>query len=121
MGAKFIGEDGWVHVTRGVIKAGSDALLRDPANKDGSMPVKLPVSIEHTRNFVDAVKSGKRAICDIETSVRSDMLCQLASAALKAGRKLEWDPETESFGNDAAANSLLDHRPFRGDWKLPEV
>lgn len=120
-GTHFIGENGWIHVKRGSIKASDEALLRDPANKDGTMPIKLPVSIEHTRNFVDAVKSGQRAICDIETSVRSDMLCQLASMVLKAGRKLSWDPQSESFGSDAAANSLLDHRPFRGDWKLPEV
>ena len=83
---------------------------------------EIPVTyVEHTRNFVDAVKSGSRAICDIETSVRSDMLCQLASIALKAGRKLSWDPQAESFGSDAAANSLLNHRPFRGEWKLPGV
>jgi hypothetical protein len=121
MGAKFIGESGWVHVTRGAIKAGSDDLLRDPANKTGAMPIKLPVSIEHTRNFVDAVKSGTRAICDIETSVRTDMLPQLASIALKAKRKLAWNPEAESFGSDEAANALLNQRPFRGEWKLPEV
>ena len=40
---------------------------------------------------------------------------------LKAGRRLAWDPQTESFGSDDAANSLLDHRPFRGEWKLPVV
>jgi hypothetical protein len=121
MGAKFTGDSGWVHVTRGAIKAGSDSLLRDPANKDGAMPIKLPVSLDHTRNFVDAVKSGTRAICDIGTSVRSDMLCQLASIALKAERKLAWDPRAESFPDDEAANALLNQRPFRGDWKLPEV
>ena len=85
------------------------------------MPIKLPVSIEHTRNFVDAVKSGTRPICDIETSVRSDTLCQLASMALKAQRKLAWDPQSESFGKDEQANALLNQRPFRGEWKLPEV
>lgn len=120
-GAKFIGDAGWVHVKRGAIKASSDGLLRDPANKDGTMPIKLPVSIEHTRNFVDAVKSGTRPICDIETSVRSDTLCQLASVVLKAHRKLAWDPQTESFGTDTEANALLNQRPFRGEWKLPEV
>jgi hypothetical protein len=77
--------------------------------------------LEHTRNFVDAVKAGARSICDIETAVRSDMLCQLASMALKARRTLAWDPEAETFGGDAAANALLEARPFRGEWKLPEI
>ena len=72
------------------------------------MPIQLPESLEHTRNFVDAVKAGARSVCDIETAMRSDMLCQLASMALKAGRKLEWDPVAETFGGDAEANALLE-------------
>jgi predicted dehydrogenase len=120
-GTRFIGENGWVHVKRGVIEASDEALLRDPANKAGTMPIELPESLEHTRNFVDAVKAGARSICDIETAVRSDMLCQLASMALKARRTLAWDPEGETFGGDAAANALLEARPFRGEWKLPEI
>ena len=120
-GTRFIGESGWVHVVRGDIKAGDEALLRDPQNKPGSMPVKLPVSLEHTRNFVDAVRGKGRAVCDIETAVRSDTLCQLAALALKTRRKLAWDPGAEDFGPDAAANALMNHRPMRGEWKLPEV
>jgi predicted dehydrogenase len=120
-GARFIGENGWVHVKRGMIEASDEALLRDPANKVGTMPIQLPESLEHTRNFVGAVKGGGKAICDIETAVRSDMLCQLASLALKAGRKLAWDPGAETFGGDAEANALLEARPFRGEWKLPEI
>ena len=74
-GARFIGESGWVHVVRGSIWASDENILKDPQNKYDTMPVKLPVSTEHTRNFVDAIKNRERAICDIETSVRSDMLC----------------------------------------------
>ena len=120
-GVRFIGEDFWVHVVRGSIKASDDKLLRDPKNHFGDMPVKLPVSKSHTGNFIEAIKKGTRAICDIETSVRSDMLPQLTAMALKARRKLVWDPVQESFASDAEANALLSHRPFRGDWKLTEV
>jgi len=120
-GTRFIGENGWVHVLRGKISASDEAILRDPANKDGSMPVKLIASVEHTRNFIDAIKNNQRAICDIETAVRSDTLPQLTAMALKAKRKLLWDPTTETFTNDAAANALMNARPFRGEWKLPEI
>lgn len=122
-GTTFEGEDGWIHVKRGSITASAPGLLRDPANKAGTMPVVLPASVEHTRNFVDSVKTGNRAkpICDIETAVRSDMLCQLAAMALKAKRPLKWDPEAENFGADAEANALLAARPFCGEWKLPEI
>jgi hypothetical protein len=120
-GTRFIGENGWVHVKRGVITASDDAILRDPANKDGTMPVKLIASVEHTRNFVDSIKNKERAICDIETAVRSDTLPQLTAMALKAKRKLLWDPTTETFTNDEVANALMNARPFRGEWKLPEI
>ena len=120
-GVRFIGENFWVHVVRGSIKASDPALLRDPQNAMGTMPIKLPVSKIHTDNFIEAIRSGTRAICDIDTAVRSDMLPQLTAMALKAKRKLTWDPGSETFGNDAEANALLAHRPFRGDWKLPAV
>ncbi len=120
-GIRFIGENAWVHIVRGSIKASDDKLLRDPQNHFGDMPIKLPVSKDHFGNFIDAIKTQTRALCDIESSVRSDMLPQLTAMALKAKRKLIWDPAAENFGADTEANALLAHRPFRRDWKLPEV
>lgn len=120
-GVRFVGESAWVHVRRGDIRASSDAVLRDPQNQAGAMPIKLPVSLEHTRNFVDAVKSRGRTLCDIETAVRSDTLCQLALIAVKRGQKLEWDPQAERFVNDSTANAMLQPRAFRGEWKLAEA
>jgi predicted dehydrogenase len=111
-GVKFIGESGWVQVVRNNIWASDPSLLADPQNKAGTMPLALPVSTDHSRNFLDAIKGG---------SVRSDTLCQLAAAALKARRKLSWDPAAENFGADTKANSLLAARPFRGPWKLPAL
>jgi predicted dehydrogenase len=120
-GVRFVGSSGWVHVVRGDIKAHDEKFLDDPANKVGAMPLRLPISGDHTRDFLDAIKNGRRAICDIETAVRSDTLCQLALIAVKQGRKLQWDPHAERFVNDDAANASLQPRPFRGEWKLPEV
>ena len=120
-GIRFIGDSACVHVKRGVIQASDERLLRDPQNKYDSMPIKLPVSNRHTYNVVDAVKKGTRAICDIETAVRSDTLCQLALIAVRQGRQLRWDPKAEQFLGDDAANAMLHPRPFRGEWKLPVV
>lgn len=120
-GVRFVGESGWAHVTRGNLKLHDDAFLRDPANKVGAMPVKLPVSRNHTRNFLDAIRNKTRAICDIGPAVRGDTLCQLALIAVQAGRKLDWDPKAEQFTGDDAAHARLRARPFRGDWKLPTV
>jgi predicted dehydrogenase len=118
-GIRFIGDSAWVHVLRGQIQASDERLLRDPQNKCGTMPIKLPASNRHTYNFVAAIKSGARAICDIETAVRSDTLCQLALIAVKQGRKLHWDPQAERFLNDDAADRMLQPRDFRGPWRLP--
>ena len=120
-GARFIGESGWVHVVRGKITASDEAILRDPQNKVGTMPIKLQESLEHTRNFLDAIQGKAKAVCDIETAVRSDTLPQLAAACLKVKRKLTWDPAAENFGSDAEANALMKRRPMRGEWKLPTV
>jgi len=118
---RFVGESAWVHVARGSIQGSQDHLLRDPQNKVHTMPIQLPISVQHTRNFLDAIKHGTRAICDIEAAVRSDTLCQLALIAVKQGRKLAWDPQSERFPNDDAASAMLQSRAFRGDWKLPEA
>lgn len=118
-GVRFVGESGWVHVVRGGIQAHDDALLKSPENKVGAMPVKLPASANHTRNFLDAIRGRGRAICDIGPAVRGDTLCQLALIAVKEGRKLKWDPRAERFTDDEAASARLRARPFRGGWTLP--
>ncbi len=120
-GLRLIGENGWVHTVRGSIKASNDAILLDPANKVGTMPIKLAESIEHTRDFITAIKTGSKSICGIETAVRSDTLCQLAAIAVKTKRNLTWDPTAETLIGDEAAAAMLNARPFRGDWKLPEI
>ena len=120
-GIRFVGETGWAHVTRGGLKLHDEAVRKDPANKVGTMPVKLAVSRNHTRNFLDAIRNRTRAICDIGSAIRGDTLCQLALMAVQEGRKLNWDPQAEQFTGNDAANARLRARPFRGDWKLPVV
>jgi predicted dehydrogenase len=120
-GIRFVGESGWAHVTRSALNVHDPGILRDPQNKCGTMPIKLPVSRDHTRDFIDAARQRSRAICDIETAVRSDTLCQLALIAVKRARQVEWDPKAERFVHDEAANAMLHARTFRGDWRLKEM
>lgn len=120
-GIKFIGESGWVHVRRGTITASDDHVLRDPQNKYDTMPVRLPISTSHTRNFIDAVLQKRRALCDVDAALRSDTLCQLGLLAVKLGRELKWDPQAERFIGDDTSNMLLQPRAMRGEWELPSV
>lgn len=120
-GIKFVGESAWVHVDRSKITASDEAILRDPQNKLDGMPVTLPISANHTRNFLDAIRTRTRAICDVGTALRSDTLCQLGLIAVKCGRTLRWDPVKERFDGDAAADAMLQPRAIRGAWQLPAV
>jgi predicted dehydrogenase len=120
-GVRFIGESGWVHVLRGEIHASDPELLRNPQNKCGTMPIKLPVSLDHRRDFLDAIRHSRPTICGIESSVRGDALCHLALISIHQGRKLKWDPQAETFPDDEGARAMLAPRPFRGDWKLQDV
>lgn len=120
-GVRFIGESAWVHVLRGSIQASAETLLTDPQNQCGSMPVRLPVSVDHGRDLIDAIRNRRPTLSGIETAVRGDTLCQLALIAVRQGRKLRWDPEAERFAGDDPANALLKARPFRGEWQLPAV
>jgi predicted dehydrogenase len=120
-GVRFVGESAWVHVSRGSIKASAESLLTDPQNQCGTMKTRLPVSVDHARNFVESVLTKRRAISDIGAAVRGDTLCQLALIAVRSGRRLMWDPAAERFPADATANAMLQARPFRGEWQLPPV
>jgi hypothetical protein len=58
-------------------------------------------------NFFDCVKSRKAPICEAEIGHRSASVCHLGVIAIRLGRKLTWDPQAETFTNDAEANSML--------------
>jgi hypothetical protein len=85
------------------------------------MPIQLPVSLDHRRDFLDAIRHGRPTICGIESSVRGDTLCHLSLISIHQGRKLKWDPQAETFPDDEGARAMLAPRPIRGDWKLQDV
>jgi predicted dehydrogenase len=118
-GVRFVGENGWVHVRRGSIKAENPSLLTDPKNKCGTMPITLPVSVHHQRNLIEAIQSGKPTVAGIDSAVRGDTLCHLALAAVSLKRKLRWDPVAERYLDDDEANRSLAPRIPRAPWKLP--
>ena len=76
----------------------------------------------HYQNFVDCIKSRKhdQLIADVEEGHRSALLCHLANISYRTGRRLEFDPKTETFPNDAEANQLLG-REYRAGYELPKL
>jgi predicted dehydrogenase len=103
-GIKFHGTNGWIWVTRGVIKASDRQLLTQKLPEDAK---RVYVSNNHMGNFIDCIKSRKAPICAVETGHRSASLCHLGVIAIRLGRKLNWDPVKEQFVGDAEANSWV--------------
>src|SRR5262249_50798844 len=78
---------------------------------------KLDAIINHVGNFYDCLLSRRAPISDVASQHRSATVCHLANIAMRLGRPLRWDPESESFPDDAEANSLLS-RPRRKGYEL---
>ena len=116
MGCKWIGESGWVHVTRGKLNA-SDPKWLEKDFEPG--PVKVYRTPGHRRNFIDGVKTRKPCVCPAEVSHRSITPGHLGlvSEAL-GGRKLKWDPEKEIVVGDPEADKLLKKVDYRAPWRL---
>jgi predicted dehydrogenase len=103
-GVRFEGAGGWIFVTRGKIEASNPALLAEPLSANAA---RLYASDNHMGNFFDCIRSRKQPICDAEIGHRSVSLCHLGVISIRLGRKLNWDPAREQFGNDSAADKWL--------------
>jgi hypothetical protein len=69
-------------------------------------------------DFLEAIKTGRRPVCDIEIGHRSSTISLLGMLALRLGRSITWDADTQTIPGDAEANQLLS-RTYRGPWKYP--
>lgn len=79
------------------------------------------VEKSHFENFIDAVRSRKREElhCEILEGHMSTSLCHLANIAFRTGRKLTFDPASETFPGDAEANGYLTRR-YRAPYVVPD-
>jgi predicted dehydrogenase len=114
-GTKWIGDEGWVWVSRDGIDADPKSLLRE---KFGANEIHLYKSPGHWRDFLNCIKSRQETITPVEVAHRSASVGHLALVSMKlGGRRLKWDPEKEIFPNDDEANRLLS-RAYRSPWHL---
>ena len=114
-GTKWIGEYGWIWVDRGGFETQPAYLVNEII---GPGEIKLIKSRDHCQNFVDSVKSRALTIAPAEVAHRSASVGHLGVIAIETGRKIKWDPATETISGDAEANRLLS-RAYRGPWQLP--
>jgi predicted dehydrogenase len=109
---------------RGGEKAHGDALYEydkypeDKTERDLERHVAAPMR-RHYRNFLDAIDSRGRPVCDIEEGYITASSCIMANIACKLGRTLAWDPEKGRVVDDDEANNLL-RRTYRKPWVHPD-
>ena len=118
-GVRFIGERGWVHVTRGGLDANPKSLLKE---KIGPEEVHLyrPAGNHrqgHRRDFLDCVKTRGQTIAPVEVGHRSATVSHLGNIAMILGRAIRWDPKREQVVNDPTANRMLG-RAMRSPWNF---
>ncbi len=124
-GIKFIGDDGWIFVSRdeggatasdpksntpGKLHwlAASDPKLLDP---DG-VTVQFPHSLSHHKNWLECVKSRGTPLSPAPIAHHANTACILSWIAMKTARPLTWDHAAQRFVHDDAANAMLS-RPER--------
>ena len=114
-GTKWIGADGrWVWVDRGGFDANPKSLLTEVIGPD---EIQLFRSPGHHRNFLDCVKSRQTTIAPAETAHRSASIGHLGQTAMLVGRKIRWNPDTETILDDPGATRLLT-TPMRAPWHV---
>jgi predicted dehydrogenase len=110
-GGLFVGEEGTILVSRGRFQTkmnGED--MKNVGDPKGSNDTTA-----HMNHWLDCIKSRELSRADVEVAHRSCTMCHLGNIARWVGRKLTWDPETETFGDDAEANSYIS-REAREPW-----
>lgn len=109
---RFEGEDGWVEAAdTGKMEANPKTLLAD-FPKDG-LPGTDPT--HHVREFLDCVKSRKKPATNVDVTRYGHIVSHAASIAWRLGRKVKFDPKTETFPDDPEANRMTS-RARRAGW-----
>ncbi|OPZ16385.1 MAG: hypothetical protein BWZ10_01456 [candidate division BRC1 bacterium ADurb.BinA364] len=110
---RFEGDEGWVETgDNGDIAAYPESLLAERKRfmEKGTHPA------EHTRNFFDCIKTRQPTACNSSVMRSSHVASHAAAIAWMLGRKVRFDPETESFIGDAEANRMRS-RAKRAPWR----
>jgi myo-inositol 2-dehydrogenase / D-chiro-inositol 1-dehydrogenase len=132
-GVRFIGENGWIWVTRGRYTAAdaaagvrnetlnaSDARFFRDGIKDNEVHLHASPSNDHHLDWLTSIRTRQEPVAPAEVGHRSCSACLLAHAAMKLGQPLTWDPRAERFVNNDAANAML-ARPQRKPYGTDSV
>jgi predicted dehydrogenase len=111
---RFEGDEGWVETgDNGSIELHPASLRSEwrAFTMRGTDPAG------HTRDFFDCVKSRALPAANYNVMRHSHIACHAAAIAWQLGRKLTFDPTTESFTADPEANRMRT-RALREPWHI---
>jgi predicted dehydrogenase len=114
-GARFIGTHGTITVHRDILTSDPPEILKESSAAE-SVP-GIYHSTSHGGNFLECVRTRQRTISDIEVAHRANSVLLLGGIAGRLNRTLKWDPEKETFPEDAEANRLLS-MAAREPWRV---
>lgn len=118
MGVPYLrveGEEGWIQAhwnSAGGIKASDPKILHTkfkPSDK------RVPTRGDK-QDFISAIREGTKVMTDAEIGHRTCSVGQIGHIAIRLGRSLEWNPETERFKDCDEANAML-QGTYREAWK----
>ncbi len=66
------------------------------------------------KNFMECVKSKRTPASDVQSHNRMLNVCHAINVAMRLGRTVNYDPKTESFGDDQLANSFIERVQRKG-------
>lgn len=110
---RFIGEQGWMDVSRSKLRASDDALLK----VGGGPAARGDSGVAHMADFLDCIRTRARPVADLAIGHRTTTVCNLGNIAMHLRRPLQWDPAAERFIGDEQANRWLG-RAYRSPWSL---
>jgi len=109
-------EGGWIRANwhgPGGLQANDRNLLRTKL-KDSDL--RIPQRADKA-DFIYGIKHKAPVMADAEIGHRTCSMGQLAHIAIQRGKRLDWDPKGERFGNDDQANKML-HKSYREPWGI---
>lgn len=111
------GEEEWVESVgwNNHVAASNEKILDLTAKK-----ISLPIADDEFIDFLQSIKAGRNAIYTTESGHRTSSLLHFGNIALKLNRKVEWDPQNESFVNDPEADKFR-KREMREKWSYSRI
>jgi len=122
-GVWFFGSGGKVFVDRGKFELwlGDEKKELSPPEAESQYladaKIKLYKSSDHKSDWLSAVKSRGKPICDVEVGARTVTVCHLVNLAYYHRERIKWDPKQNQFADATGRKDWLDV-PHRDPWKV---